>query len=259
MKLGFFLDKDVDQTLLAVILLPFLFSPIPLKRKLNDSKKLGKGDAYRFFSSHFQVRIQSVIYNSYFIEKQLFQNDEALRTFDTKLTSSAKDPLPPRAYVIGCLKQDPTAVIKVADQSYPIDNPLLCADILFKIILSMKLQFPRHSLSVWNFVEKFFYDLNITKNSNSQILAKDVVIEYCKEDDFTLCLGKILFLIEVEASIKVVYKLLTNVQICDDLDCYQVKNESNELHVISLENIDLSRLSYIYYSVNGNFVNLSCN
>lgn len=71
--------------------------------------------------------------------------------------------------MIGCLKENPKAIIKIADQAYPIDNPLFCVDVLFKIILSMKLYFPRQSLSVWNFVEKFVYNLSITKNANTQV------------------------------------------------------------------------------------------
>lgn len=83
--------------------------------------------------------------------------------------SSTNIPLAPRAYVIGCLKDTPKAVIKIADHSYLVENPLHAIDILFKIILSMTLEFPRQAISVWNFIERFVYKMSITKNTNTQI------------------------------------------------------------------------------------------
>jgi hypothetical protein len=43
----------------------------------------------------------------------------------------------------------------------------------------------------------------------------------------------------------------------DDLDCFEISEKSTESILIDLEVLDLSRLSYVYHTPNGNFVNLS--
>jgi hypothetical protein len=52
----FFPALGADLNLLALVLLPFIFSPVPVKRKAKETTiKMGRNDAYRFFSSHFEV------------------------------------------------------------------------------------------------------------------------------------------------------------------------------------------------------------
>ena len=54
---SFILEPGVDQSILAMILMPFMFSPVPVKRRAgsNESLKLSRMDAYRYFSSHFEA------------------------------------------------------------------------------------------------------------------------------------------------------------------------------------------------------------
>lgn len=105
------------------------------------------------------------------------QTDDAMKTFDDHLTSSTGDSLPPRVYVIGQLKEKPKALIKIADISYSFDDPLLAFDTFFKVSVGIKLQFPRQSIAVWSFIDRFVYKLDYIKINNSQI---DTIINEMK-------------------------------------------------------------------------------
>ncbi|CRK98913.1 CLUMA_CG012019, isoform A [Clunio marinus] len=150
-------DKKVDQSLLALILLPFIFSPAPFKRSWDDSAststaKHSKADAYRYFCSHFKTK-------------------EEMGTFDETSTVSSADPLPPRIYIIGCLKKAPTAVILLDDIEYEISDPLDAFDVMFKIFIGLNLKYPRQSVIVWTFIERFVYRLHQNHINNSQLLT----------------------------------------------------------------------------------------
>ena len=54
-----------------------------------------------------------------------------------------------------------------------------------------------------------------------------------------------------------VCKFYENVKADDDLDCYEVSEESMCSTLIDIKKIDLSRTSYVYHTPSGNFVNLS--
>ena len=91
--------------------------------------------------------------------------------FDSRLASSASNSLAPRIYVVGSLNENPKSVLKVANFSYVIEDPKTAVDILFKIHLSMDLKFPRQSLSVWSFIDRFIYKQNLDISNSTQVLT----------------------------------------------------------------------------------------
>ncbi|CRK98914.1 CLUMA_CG011975, isoform A, partial [Clunio marinus] len=150
-------ERNVNQSLLALILMPFIFSPAPFKRTWDgaastSTAKHSKADAYRYFCSHFRTK-------------------EEMQTFDETLPSSTSDLLPPRLYIIGNLKNDPTAVIRLDDIEYTISDPLDAFDVMFKIFIGLNLKYPRQSVIVWTFIERFVYRLNQYHINNSQLLT----------------------------------------------------------------------------------------
>lgn len=92
-----------------------------------------------------------------------------MHTFDSTLSSSSTDPLPPRIYVIGSLDQNPKALLKVANFDYAIDDPIKAFDVLFRIYVAMSLQFPPQAYPVWIFIERFVYKLKTNNINNSQL------------------------------------------------------------------------------------------
>ena len=70
-------------------------------------------------------------------------------------------------------------------------------------------------------------------------------------------LGKIVAIFERDGKILIVYNLLTSVKICETLDCYTFQGESNDYSLCDLNDICLSRLSYIYSTPEYFYVNLS--
>ena len=133
--------------------------------------KLSKADAYRFFCSHFEVSFATKLTKDESYSLKCLQTDDAMVTFDLKLSSSATDSLAPRVYIVGNLKENAKAVLKIADFSYCIDDPFIAVDTMFKLHLSMNLQFPRQSLFTWAIIEQFIYKLNRINISNSQIIT----------------------------------------------------------------------------------------
>lgn len=100
---------------------------------------------------------------------------------------------------------------------------------------------------------KFYDKINVLGKN----VEKNVVFETYDEENCTIILGKVLKIAVTTNEKVVVYKLLKNVKTCDNLDCYEFKEESVELFLINLSDIDLTRLSYVYYSLHGTFVNLN--
>jgi hypothetical protein len=100
-----------------------------------------------------------------------FQTEDAMNAFDNNLTSSTADSLAPRIYVIGSLTENPTSILKIADFSYAINDPITAVDVMFKLHLSMNLKFPRQSLAVWAFINSFFYKLQLNISNSSQIVT----------------------------------------------------------------------------------------
>jgi hypothetical protein len=89
-------------------------------------------------------------------------------------------------------------------------------------------------------------------------IKKDSVFEKFDENDHMYHLGKIVVIFERDRKILIVYKLLTNVKTCESLDCYKFQGEASEFCLQKLSDIcDISRTSYVYSSLHGNFVNLS--
>ena len=74
------------------------------------------------------------------------QNEDVMENFDSRLSSSASQPLAARIYVVGSLRENPECLLKIANFSNIIDDPIEAIDIMFKIHLSMNLEFPRQSL-----------------------------------------------------------------------------------------------------------------
>lgn len=94
-----------------------------------------------------------------------------MRTFNETLSSSSKDPLPPRIYVIGCLTNNPKVLIKIADYEYTLDDPFTGFDVFFKIGLGMNFKYPRQSMTAWVFVENFIYNQKVNTVNNSQLIT----------------------------------------------------------------------------------------
>lgn len=92
-----------------------------------------------------------------------------MNDFDNTLKSSSKDSLPPRIYIVGDLKQNPMALVKVADIEYVFSCPLDGFDSLFKIHLALGTLFPRQSLTSWAFIDKFIYKSGVIQINNSQL------------------------------------------------------------------------------------------
>lgn len=96
---------------------------------------------------------------------------ESMQNFDARLSSSALNPLASRTYIVGSLGENPKSILKVADYTYEVNDPVKAVDIMFKIHLSMNLQFPRQSLAVWSFIDKYFYKLNLQICNSSQVIT----------------------------------------------------------------------------------------
>ena len=94
-----------------------------------------------------------------------------MQSFDVRLKSSASNSLAPRIYVVGSLMENPKSILKIADCSYIVNDPIEAVDIMFKIHLSMDLEFPRQSLAVWSFIDKFFFKQNLNLSNSSQIIT----------------------------------------------------------------------------------------
>jgi hypothetical protein len=68
--------------------------------------------------------------------------------YDSNLQSTSQVDLGPRLYIVGDLKENPRALIKLAEFPYTTNDPFIGFDTFFKLHLSMNLQFPRPAISV---------------------------------------------------------------------------------------------------------------
>jgi hypothetical protein len=89
------------------------------------------------------------------------------------------------------------------------------------------------------------------------ILKKNIVFEIFDQEMFLLKICKIEKLLKCDKKMYVVYKYFEKLNQNFYLDCFEVSSISTNFFFIELDNINLSRLSYIYHSVNGQYVNLN--
>lgn len=88
-------------------------------------------------------------------------------------------------------------------------------------------------------------------------IVKGCVLETFNKTECTYELVKVISIIERDSKILLVCKILKNVKVCESLDCYRFEGESDDFYFYFLIDICISRLSYVYKSINQMYVNLS--
>ena len=153
-----------------------------------------------------------------------------MNSFDSRLKSSTSNSLAPRIYVVGSLRENPKSVLNflLNYQFRSVENEnFSTSETTLKFVI-------REGKKIIKGCVIEFFDLE----SNTNLLLK---VENIVQKDYNLLLD---------------CKTLQNVKANESLDCYEFTRESQEMCRVDLKNISLSRLSYVYYSLKGKFVNL---
>lgn len=144
-------ENSQVQTLLAITLLPFLFTPTTnsKKRKLDDpsiTSCYSKAHAYRLFFSNFETNEDLSMF------KTMINTDNSLRI-----------------YTVGNLKENPITIIQLFGIEYILEDPIKAFQVFFKLFFALNLDYPPEAYLIWTFVERFFYEMEFTADNNAQM------------------------------------------------------------------------------------------
>ncbi|CAI6372532.1 unnamed protein product [Macrosiphum euphorbiae] len=93
-----------------------------------------------------------------------------------KIRKNAKNPIQPCLLIVGTISNPPQIMVYFDESKYVFFSIIKALDMCFKIYQLFNIEYPLESISVWMFIQRFFYNIKLPCDKPC-LLIKQIISE----------------------------------------------------------------------------------